>query len=237
MFKRISLLILILVALGGCATTKQNAHNIDPLEDYNRDMMAFNDGVDSLIFKPLAQGYRYVTPDFVENRFSNFFSNLLEVRSMVNALLQGKINKTMHYTGRFLVNSTVGIGGLFEVADEMGIKKIEGEDFGQTLAVWGVRSGPYIVLPLLGPSTLRDGAGLPIDNLADPLGHFEQLSTSDKLKVLSAIDTRARLLGIEKSISGDPYTFIRGAYLGRRQSLIHDGKAKDEFTEEVPEDF
>ncbi len=242
------LLISALLVLTACASSPSNQKaakpepkkedNRDPFEGFNRAMFAFNDGLDTVLLKPIAQGYRYITPGFIENRFNDFFANLLEVRNILNALLQGKGSDASHYTGRFLMNSTIGLAGLFDPASELGLEEKDGEDFGQTLAIWGVESGPYLVLPFLGPSTLRDGvAAFPVDYYSNPTQYLEQSSTADKIDIMGIIDTRATLLDAEKLLSGDKYIFIRDAYLQRRQFLISDGIVEDDFGKEIKDDF
>ncbi len=234
----------LLLVLSGCATTKQHSyedagvHSYDPYEGFNRRIFSFNNGLDKYFLKPVTKGYRYITPDIVETGVSNFFSNLLEVRNAVNALLQGKGGDAVNYTGRFLFNTTLGIGGLFDVASEAGIEKGDGEDFGQTLATWGVGSGPYIVLPLFGPSNIRDGIGIPVDMYTDPVNYIDDKPLRNGLTLLEIIDTRAKLLDSEKLLSGDRYVFMRDAYLQRREYLINDGDIEDTFgSDDTEEDF
>ncbi len=246
---RLLLLTMLIVGLSACtsapskpsasteSSTSASASSVDPYEGFNRTIFRFNDGVDTYFLKPITQGYQFVTPDFVENRVSNFFSNLLEVRNIVNALLQGKGGKAAHYTGRFVFNSTIGLGGLFDPANSIGLEKTDGEDFGQTLAVWGVDSGAYIVLPFLGPSTIRDGAAIPVDMYADPINYLEDSKASAGLTFLKLIDTRAKLLEQEKLLQGDKYIFIRDAYLQRRDYLVNDGQVEDTFGTDLKGDF
>lgn len=205
----------------------------DPLEGFNRAMFSFNEGADKVVLKPLAKGYRAVTPDPVEKGFSNVFSNLLEIRNVANDILQWKWGQAANDTGRFLVNSTVGVVGLFDVADSMGLEKSQGEDFGQTLGAWGVGSGAYIVLPLLGPSTVRDGSMIPLNSLAHPVSHIDHVPTRNSTRGTEIIINRAVLLDAEKMISGDRYSFIRDAYLQRRQFLVNDGEVEDNFGEDL----
>lgn len=198
----------------------------DSLEGFNRLMYRLNDKLDKYLFKPLAQGYRAVTPAPVRKSVANFFSNLREPMVMLNNLLQGKPGQATSDLGRFVVNSTVGIVGLFDVSSKMNLEK-HNEDFGQTLAVWGVGDGPYLVLPLLGPSNLRDGAALPVDRAAYPPNHMEERSTRSKLLLVEIIDKRTQLLDasdiLEQAAGQDPYIFVREAYRQRRQNLIYDG--------------
>jgi phospholipid-binding lipoprotein MlaA len=218
-----------LLALAG-SIQAQEAQNPDPWEGFNRSVYTFNDTMDRYFMRPVAKGYRAVTPDPVEDGLGNAFNNLLEVRNIVNDILQWKWGQAANDTGRFLVNSTVGIVGLFDVAQHIGLPENDGgEDFGQTLAVWGVGSGPYVVLPFLGPSTLRDGLGLPIDNQMDLIGYIDHVPTRNTTWAVSLVDTRAGLLEAEELISGDRYTFLRDAYLQRREYVINDGAVEDDF--------
>ncbi|MCV6623633.1 MAG: VacJ family lipoprotein [Cellvibrionaceae bacterium] len=218
---------------------KQKENPADPWEGFNRGVFAFNDTIDGAVVKPLAKGYKAVTPDVVETGVSNVFSNLGEVGNIVNGLLQFKIGQASNDTGRLLINSTFGLAGLFDVAKHMGLEKGTGEDFGQTLAAWGVDSGPYIVLPFLGPTTLRDGVGLPADSYLNPVSHIDHVPTRNTTLGTELLDTRASLLGAEGAISGDKYSFIRDAYLQRREYLINDGQVEDDFGADLDdeEDF
>jgi phospholipid-binding lipoprotein MlaA len=243
--KKCLLVAILIPGLFACASTSQTANNSspesatdtrDPFEGLNRAIFSFNSGVDKVFLKPIAKGYRFVTPDLAEAGVSNFFSNLLEVRNIVNSGLQGKGNKALTYTWRLIINSTFGLLGLFDIASEMGLETEGGEDFGQTLAAWGVKSGPYVVLPFLGPSTVRDGAGIPIDAYLDPANYVDHDATRNTLTVTEIIDARAKLLDTESLLSGDKYVFIRDAYLQRREYLIEDGKVQDTFGNDLEGD-
>jgi phospholipid-binding lipoprotein MlaA len=232
-----------LLLLSGCASQPegkgqdQYAHAIDPYESFNRKVFHFNDGLDSYFLKPVAKGYKFVMPDIAEKGVSNFFSNLLEVRNIINAILQGKAEKAANSTGRFMFNSTIGLAGLFDVAGGLGIEKQDGEDFGQTLGAWGVGSGSYLVLPLLGPASVRDGIAIPVDMYVDPVNYHEQSSVRTGLSVLEVVDLRAGLLKAEKLLTGDKYVFMRDAYLQRREYLVEDGEVEDTFGNDVEGDF
>ncbi len=208
--------------------------NPDPWEKTNRKIYNFNVKLDKYLLKPVAQGYKKVTPDSLEKGISNFFSNLGGVPTIANDLAQLKFKKAGKDTGRFLLNSTVGLLGFFDVAKDMWMPH-QKEDFGQTLGFWGVSSGPYVMLPLLGPSTIRDGAGLAVDSYLSP---YASLDDDVKLGLLSAntISLRAGLLKKEELLEGqgDPYTFLRGAYLQGRELAVTDGRSGlvDEFGEE-----
>lgn len=214
------------VALGGCATIDPAQRNPrDPWEPFNRAVFEFNDGLDRAIIKPLAQGYRAVVPAPVDMGVTNFFANLADVRSAVNNLLQFKVTRAASDVGRVVVNSTVGVAGLFDVATNMNLPRYN-EDFGQTLGVWGMRSGPYLVLPFFGPSSGRDAIGLVGDWYADPLTYLDDGTVAWGLKGLRVIDRRADLLAASKVLEQaalDPYAFVRDAFLQRRESDIHDG--------------
>jgi phospholipid-binding lipoprotein MlaA len=222
--------------LGGCASrvAVEDRHPDDPWEGFNRRVFVFNDAIDRAVLKPVARGYRTVTPQPVQTGVGNFFSNLGEIRTALNSLLQGKPANAGLSTSRFVINSTVGIAGLWDFATHMGITAEE-EDFGQTLGVWGMGEGPYLVLPLLGPSTVRDTSGLPVDMYTYPLTYVEDDKVRLSLTALRLIDVRAGLLEQEELIRGDRYAFIRDAYLQRRRFEVSDGElgddpfARDEF--------
>lgn len=226
-------LLLLSLLLGGCATVDGPKDPRDPLEGYNRAMYQFNDDFDRSLFKPLAEGYQNVVPKPVNTGISNFFSNLGDVLVLINDLLQFKFEQGLSDLGRISWNTTVGLFGFIDVATPMGMPK-HNEDFGQTLGYWGVGSGPYIVLPFLGPSSLRDGTGLVVDWQADPLNEVEGYDSRVGLMTLKAVDTRASLLratSIIDNASLDPYAFMRDSYLQRRQSQVYDGNppVEDEF--------
>ncbi len=201
----------------------------DPLEGYNRVMFSFNDKADRWVLKPVAKGYRYVAPDFFERGVSRMFSNLGEVLNVTNDLLQGKVGQAGNDGGRLLINSTIGIAGFFDVAKHAGLEKSDGEDFGQTFGVWGVGEGAYVVLPFLGPSTLRDAPSLLLDSVFNPIGEVDHVPTRNQLYGARVVSVRADLLEAEKLIKGDKYTFIRDVYLQRRQFLVNDGEVEDDF--------
>lgn len=219
----------------GCASTppeKRVAH--DPLQGFNRAMFSFNEGLDKAILKPVAQGYDKVLPQVVSDRVSSFFSNLEDPMIGVNQLLQGKPDLFVSDLSRFLVNSTFGVLGLFDPASSMGMPKHE-EDFGQTFGVWGADPGPYLVLPVFGPSNIRDGVGLGFDIYFDPIwGGLGDDRVRWGMLAVKWIDIRAGLLRAErilKQADSDQYAFVRESFLQRRASLIHDGAPPldDEF--------
>ena len=207
----------------------------DPWEGVNRRVFAFNETLDAWVLKPVAKAYDTVTPGPVRVGVANFFGNLGDVWGGVNNLLQGKPLDAASDLGRFSVNSTVGIAGLIDVATPLGLERHQ-EDFGQTLAVWGVGNGPYVVLPVLGPRTLRDTGGVVVDLAADVLNVVDPSATRYGLVGLRLIDTRAELLPAEKLVSEaalDKYSYFRSAYLQRRQHLIFDGNPpREDFSGE-----
>ena len=231
------LMLSLVMVLGGCATTQSsssgaeeetsNAHPEDPWEGFNRRVFAFNDVVDRYTLKPVAQAYAAVTPDPVQTGVGNFFSNLGEVLTAVNSLLQGKPGNAGLSTSRFIINSTVGIGGLLDYATLMEINA-DKEDFGQTLAVWGWEDSRYLVLPLLGPRTLRDTTGLAADISAYPFSYIGERELVEGLAILDLVHIRAGLLDQESMIQGERYRFVRDAYLQRRNFLINDGELGDD---------
>lgn len=213
--------------LGGCATS---GNPKDPIEGFNRAMYAFNEGLDTVLIKPVAQGYDAVLPTPVRTGVTNFFGNIADFFIGVNNLLQGKPDQAVSDLGRVLVNSTAGILGLFDVATEAGLEKHE-EDFGQTFGRWGVGDGAYVVIPVFGPRTLRDTAGLVLDVAVDPVAKIDHVATRNSLLALRLIDNRADLLPADKVIEEaalDKYAYVRDGYLQRRRNLVHDGNAPRE---------
>ena len=212
-----------LMLLGGCAST---GNPQDPLEPINRGIYQFNDGLDKAVLKPVAEAYRGVLPQFARTGISNFFANINDVIVALNNLLQGKIPDAVSDAGRVVVNSTVGILGVLDVATEIGLEK-HNEDFGQTLGRWGVGSGAYVVLPFLGSSSVRDGFGLlAVDWQGDPLWYVGNVPTRNELYGVRVVDTRANLLDASQLMEDaalDRYSYLRGAYQQRRRSLIYDG--------------
>lgn len=210
--------------LSGCASVEHKTPG-DPLESMNRAVFKFNDALDRAVLKPVATGYKAVTPEFFRHSVKNFFGNAGDVWGTVNAALQFKGEKFLQGFFRVGVNTIFGFGGLFDVASSLGLPSPE-EDFGQTLGYWGVGSGPYIVWPLLGPSNMRDSVGLAADIYANPLTFIKNDKVKYGLTTLGIINLRARLLGVEEAAEGsmfDRYIFYRDAYMQRRQNLIYDG--------------
>jgi phospholipid-binding lipoprotein MlaA len=227
-------LIILAMATVGCAS--QGGNKDDPWEGWNRGVYQFNKTIDDAVAKPITLGYQAVTPDIVEKGVSNFFSNIEDVPNMANNLLQGKIGDSFSDLARILVNSTVGIAGFWDPASEMGLPKHD-EDFGQTLGAWGVGSGPYVMLPLLGPSTLRDTAAYPANRETDPLETIDHELTFYEAKILGLIDKRAKLIPLEAQLEDviDEYAFIRDVYLQNRNYKVLDGNIP--FDSDCDEDF
>jgi phospholipid-binding lipoprotein MlaA len=218
------------LALQGCATVK-TADARDPWESMNRSVYQFNDVVDTAAIKPAAELYAKVLPGFVRKGVSNFFGNLGDVWSMANSALQLKGQATVETFMRINVNTFFGLGGLLDVATEMRLEKRK-EDFGQTLGYWGVKPGPYLVLPLLGPSTVRDTLALPLDMRGDVSRQFSDEATRNALTVTRVLDIRAGLLqtvDVIKAASLDPYSFVRDGFLQKRRNDIHDGNPPSNF--------
>ncbi len=200
----------------------------DPWEGWNRPMFQINDTLDQWTLRPLARGYRAAVPEVMQTGVSNVFNNLGEPVNLTNNLLQGKFHAAGVDTARLLANSTLGVFGLFDVATRMGLQRSD-EDFGQTLGSWGLGSGPYLVLPLLGPSSPRDALGLAVDSRLAPYPYMDDIPSRNSLRGSELIDTRARLLPAERSITGDRYIFVRNAYLQNREFRVLDGAVEDDF--------
>lgn len=226
--------------LSGCATPSKQADPRDPFESFNRGVYEFNEQLDRFVLKPVAEGYRWVLPQFVRQSVGNFFSNLNDVRVVVNNTLQGKFTTAYSDLGRVFINSTLGLLGFFDIASEAGIEK-HNEDFGQTLGWWGIADGPYIVLPLFGPSTARDTVGLAGDWFSDPVTYVDPTRSKNQLTGTRIVNRRAELLEAKKVLDAaalDEYQFVRDAYLQRRRNLIYDGKPpvdKDTLVPPKPE--
>jgi phospholipid-binding lipoprotein MlaA len=225
-----------LFALAICSVTAQVValeENNDPWEGFNRKVFAFNDGLDRYVLRPVAVGYNYITPEFVDNSVTSMYSNAGEVLVVANDVAQFKLTQALSDTARFIINSTVGFFGVFDVASSIGLERHD-EDFGQTLGYWGVGSGPYIVLPFLGPRTVRDVAGNAVDYSSNlSYAYFGNNYAQDAaLLGLKIVDLRSDLIASEGLISGDKYIFFRSAYLQRREYLINDGVSEDAFDDE-----
>lgn len=222
------------LALTACATTN---HPKDPFEGFNRVIFTFNDTLDQLAVKPVATFYQAALPSFVQTGVGNFFGNLGDAWIAVNNLLQGKLEDGMSDIMRVALNSTLGFGGLLDIGSEAGLVKHR-EDFGQTLGKWGVVPGPYVVLPLYGPSTLRDTLAFPVDFKADPWACQDLINVCSFGTALRLIDRRAAILDASNLVEEaalDKYTFIRDAYLQRRASQVRDGASEPDNGDAVPD--
>ncbi len=219
--------------LVGCATSSsgsgqrdlegQEVSAIDPYEGFNRTMFKFNDTLDSYLFEPIVDGYKWITPDILETGVSNVFTNMKGISVVINDILQGKLKQGAQDTGRFLINSTVGVGGIFDVATHAGLEQND-EDFAQTLAVWGVPRGPYLVLPVLGPATFRGIPGAVVDSAANPVSYLGW-----PVAAMAALERRASEDGSLQFIDEaavDPYVFTREAYIQHREYLAADGEVE-----------
>jgi len=226
--KKYSLIISFLLSLsllGGCATIEGESDPDDPLESFNRAMYGFNDTLDRTLLKPAAQGYNAFVPEPISNGISNFFSNIDDVVVLFNSVLQLKFEQSLTSSGRILFNTTFGLLGFIDVASSLDLPK-QNEDFGQTLGYWGVETGAYIVLPLFGPSNVRDTVGLIGDIYTNPVYDVRPRTDRTAILLVDLLDTRAGLLSASKILEEaalDPYLFVRDAYLQRRQNLVYDG--------------
>ena len=224
--------ILIAVAASFAVGSAQAQPN-DPLEPVNRAIFSFNDALDRAVLAPVARGYQAVVPELARQGVSNFFGNFGDGWSAINQLLQGKGEAAATMTMRVATNTLFGIGGLFDVASDLGMER-QSEDFGQTLGWWGMPAGPYVVWPLFGPSTVRDSLGRPLDMAWSPSAAVNDSTVGVSLSVLSLVDTRANLLSATRvldDIALDKYSFVRDAYVARRRNLVYDGNPP-----ELPED-
>jgi len=222
-------IVLMTLLLTACASLPpgSTADPRDPFERYNRAMFSFNQSVDDKVLKPVATGYVNVIPSMIRTAIGNFFGNIGDVWTAVNNYLQGKPREGTSDVARVVLNSTFGIVGLIDVATPAGLVQ-HGEDFGQTLGVWGVKSGPYLVLPILGASTVRDGLARTVDLYADPINQIDSARVQNSARALRLVDDRAALLDSTRLMEDaalDPYLFVRDAYLQRRESRVRDGKA------------
>lgn len=233
-------LVLFSLFLAGCSSIKNSSDltkQKDPFESFNRGMYAFNDTVDKAVLKPVARGYDTAMPDPAKILINNFFSNLDDVVVTANDLLQLKFRQAASDGSRVLFNSTFGLFGLINIAHRL---PKHNEDFGQTLGYWGMPSGPYLMLPIFGPSSIRDGTGLYADSYASVISNTKHVPTRNSAWVVKGINTRANLLEQEKVLDDaiiDQYSFIRDAYLMRRQNLVYDGSPPRQRFEEDDEEL
>lgn len=217
------------LALAGCATTAGEPDPRDPLEGFNRSVYQFNDTLDRAVLKPVAQAYQTVTPAPVRNCVAGIFGNLRDVVYTANSFLQGQVPDGINMVGRVLLNTTLGGLGCVDQASKVGVPSIE-RDFGSTLGVWGMGSGPYLVLPFFGPSTVRDGAGRLVDNLASPIMEIDNVRVRNSLLGTRVVSDRERFLRageLVDDVALDPYIFVRDAYLQRRQAIINRARGVD----------
>ena len=219
-----------LILVSGCSYQNELVNDaMDPLESSNRSIYAFNENLDETILEPAADGYDYITPNFLQKGFNNFFDNINYPITIINQLLQGNIEKSLQDTLRFTVNSTIGVLGLFDPASSIGLSEHD-EDFGQTLAVWGVKEGPYLMLPFFGPKTLRSLAGDLTDVLFNPLLNIDDTNLKIKTNLISILQDRSDLSTLEEELdnSFDPYQYIKDSYLQNRNYKISNGNIAEE---------
>lgn len=215
----------------------EKPRNVDPFEPFNRTMFTVNNGLDQYLVRPLAVGYDWVMPGFAKRGVGNMFANFYDFNSAVNGVLQGRFAGAGQSGGRFLINSTVGLVGLFDVATPMGVPPIR-TDFGHTLSIWGFESGPYLMVPLFGPRTIRSGTGTIFDAYTSVPTYIPNVPVRNSLFGLGLIDGRSRLLQADELITGDRYIFVRDAYLSSREAFVNDGVVEDNFSDfEQGEDF
>lgn len=223
--RQLTALLLLLCAFVASPATAQTE---DPWRGTNERLFRLNDYFDQLIVRPVASGYTLFVPRVARQGIGNFFSNIDDINVLVNDLLQFKLDAAMNDSGRLLVNSTLGLAGILDIASGFGLYKNE-EDFGQTLGHWGVGSGPYLMLPVFGASNVRDSFGLVLDTLFNPIQYLEEESLRLTLFLVKETDSRSGLLALDELITGDRYLFVREAYVQRREYLVTDGQVEDEF--------
>lgn len=231
-------LLLSLAALGGCASTLEKINPRDPLEPVNRQVHRFNEGADRIVLRPAATFYREKVPPLVRTGVANFFGNLADGWSAVNSLLQFRLQDFEENLARFHLNTMFGVFGIFDIASELNIDRHR-EDFGQTLGRWGIPAGPYMVLPLLGPSTLRDTIAMPVDRRYDPVSHINAEGVRAATYTLRAVDRRSNLLRVGNVLEEaalDKYSFTRDAYLQRRRAEVMDYESEREVPPSLPDE-
>ena len=236
--KKPILIIFTLILLSGCSYQNELTNDPkDPLENRNRSIYAFNENMDEAILEPAADGYNYITPNFLQRGFNNFFGNVNYPITIINQLLQGNLEELLQDTLRFTINTTIGVFGLFDPASSIGFPEHD-EDFGQTLAVWGVPEGPYLMLPFFGPKTLRSLTGDFTDVLFNPLLNIDDTNLKIKINLINILQDRSDLSTIEEELdnSFDPYQFIKDSYIQNRNYKINNGDITDD-DEELDFDF
>jgi phospholipid-binding lipoprotein MlaA len=233
----VALVVGMTLLVSGCAAPPAKKDPRDPFERVNRATYKFNDAVDRAVLKPVAKGYKKVTPGFVQTGVSNFFSNLEQPTVIISDLLQAKFKPAFSDTGRFLMNTTIGLGGLLDPASAAGLDRND-EDLGQAFGKWGIGPGPYLMVPLFGPSDLRDGIGSIGQVYTDPVHYVERDAWRYSINGLGVINLRAGLLETDQALANtfDKYAFIRNAYLQRREYLVTDGAVTPSIDEEPLED-
>ena len=227
--RRLGTLALVAACLGGCATGPQ-ANPVDPLEPFNRGVTRFNDVVDRAVMRPVAVAYETVVPQLLRTGVTNFFNNLTDVWSFANSVMQLRAQQSAQTFMRVNVNTFFGLGGFLDVASEAGIERHR-EDFGQTLGRYGVGAGPYLVLPILGPSTVRDTAALPVDYQGGLISNVDNIPLRNSMYALRLVDARAELLKVDRMLDQmalDKYSFTRDIFLQRRRNDVYDGNPPDE---------
>ena len=231
--KKHTFLIFALILLSGCSYQNELINDpMDPLEDRNRSIYAFNENLDEAIIEPAADGYAYIIPNFLQKGLNNFFDNINYPITIINQVLQGNIEKSLQDTLRFSVNTSIGIFGFFDPASSMGLPEHD-EDFGQTLAVWGVKEGPYLMLPFIGPKTLRSLTGDLTDVLFNPLLNIDDTNLKIKTNLINILQDRSDLSGLEEELdnSFDPYQYIKDSYIQNRKYKIHNGNTSEDDIE------
>jgi len=228
--KQHTFLIFVLILLSGCSYQNELINDpIDPLENINRSIYTFNENLDEALLEPAADGYDYITPNFLQKGFNNFFDNINYPVTIINQVLQGNIEESLQDTLRFTINTTIGIFGLFDPASRMGLPEHD-EDFGQTLAVWGVKEGPYLMLPFFGPKTLRSLTGDLTDVLFNPLLNIDDTNLKIKTNLINILQDRSDLSTLEEELdnSFDPYQYIKDSYIQNRKYKIYNGNVTED---------
>lgn len=229
------LLLTALLALAGGAVAQEERGNADPLEVINRPLFELNNQLDRFLLRPVAVGYDRIMPRVAKRGIGNLFANMYDLNSAVNGLLQARFVGAAQGGGRFLINSTLGVAGLFDVATPLGIRPYR-TDFGHTLAIWGVKPGPYIMVPFFGPRTFRSGTGTIFDTYTSVPTYLDSVRLRNSLWGLELIDARSRLLEADELLSGDAYIFVRDAYLQSRETFVNDGEIQDTFSDFADEE-
>ena len=222
-------LVFLMLAIPVAGVAQGAPKNVDPLEAINRPLFAVNNTLDRFLIRPVAVGYDWVMPGFAQRGVGNMFANMYDFNSAINGVLQWRLEGAAQGGGRFLVNSTLGVAGLFDVATRFGIRPYR-TDFGHTLAIWGFESGPYLMVPFFGPRTVRSGTGTIFDTYTSIPTYIDNVPLRNSLWGLELIDGRARLLNADELVTGDRYIFIRDAYLQGRETFVNDGVVVDDFS-------